>query len=64
MAAEIPPRFALMVAVNLSGKHLQQATLIDEVRDVIQTTGIEPSSLIIEITERWRWPEPKRPSRS
>jgi EAL domain-containing protein (putative c-di-GMP-specific phosphodiesterase class I) len=42
---------ALMVSVNLSGKHLQQATLIDEVRDVIETTGIEPSSLIIEITE-------------
>ena len=42
---------ALMVSVNLSGKHLQQATLIDEVRDVIETTGIDPRSLIIEITE-------------
>jgi diguanylate cyclase (GGDEF)-like protein len=42
---------ALMVSVNLSGKHLQQATLIDEVRDVLQTTGIDPSNLIIEITE-------------
>ena len=40
-----------MVSVNLSGKHLQQATLIDEVRDVIETTGIDPRSLIIEITE-------------
>jgi len=42
---------ALMVSVNLSGKHLQQASLIDEVREVIQTTGIDPASLIIEITE-------------
>ena len=42
---------ALMVSVNLSGKHLQQSTLIDEVRDVIERTGIDPGSLIIEITE-------------
>lgn len=40
-----------MVSVNLSGKHLQQATLIDEVRDVLETTGIDPGHLIIEITE-------------
>ena len=42
---------ALMVSVNLSGKHLQQATLIDEVREVLQTTGMDPRHLIIEITE-------------
>ena len=42
---------ALMVSVNLSGKHLQQATLVDEVREVIETTGINPGHLIIEITE-------------
>jgi EAL domain-containing protein (putative c-di-GMP-specific phosphodiesterase class I) len=40
-----------MVSVNLSGKHLQQATLIEDVREVIETTGIDPNSLIIEITE-------------
>lgn len=45
------PDGALMVSVNLSGKHLQQATLIDEVRDVLETTGIDPGHLIIEITE-------------
>ena len=42
---------ALMVSVNLSGKHLQQATLIDEVREVLETTGIDPGHLILEITE-------------
>jgi diguanylate cyclase (GGDEF)-like protein len=42
---------ALMVSVNLSGKHLQQAGLIQEVREVIETTGINPAHLIIEITE-------------
>ena len=42
---------ALMVAVNLSGKHLQQATLIDEVTEVLRATGIDPGQLILEITE-------------
>jgi diguanylate cyclase (GGDEF)-like protein len=42
---------ALVVSVNLSGKHLQQATLIDEVHEILETTGIDPRHLIIEITE-------------
>jgi len=42
---------ALMVSVNMSGKHLQQATLIDEVQEVLQQTGLDPRHLIIEITE-------------
>lgn len=41
----------LMVSVNLSGKHLQQATLVDEVRDVLDATRLDPSHLILEITE-------------
>jgi diguanylate cyclase (GGDEF)-like protein len=41
----------LMVSVNLSGKHLQQATLIDEVREVLEETRLDPAHLIIEITE-------------
>jgi EAL domain-containing protein (putative c-di-GMP-specific phosphodiesterase class I) len=40
-----------MVSVNLSGKHLQQATLIDEVREVLEETRLDPGHLIIEITE-------------
>ena len=43
--------FALMISVNLSGKHLQQANLIQEIHEVLETTGINPASLIIEITE-------------
>ena len=45
------PDLSLMVSVNLSGKHLQQASLIDEVRDVLHATGLAPRHLIIEITE-------------
>ena len=41
----------LMVSVNLSGRHFQQATLIDEVSEVLQKTGVDPSHVILEITE-------------
>ena len=41
----------LTVSVNLSGRHFAQATLIDEVAAVLQGTGIDPSHLILEITE-------------
>lgn len=40
-----------MVSINLSGKHFQQATLIDEVTEALKTSGIDPSSVILEITE-------------
>ena len=47
-AAACPPRFG--VAVNISPRQLTPA-LPGLVADAIQTTGIEPSSLSIEITE-------------
>jgi len=42
---------ALMVSINLSGKHFAQATLIDEVAEVLRKTEIDPSNVILEITE-------------
>jgi diguanylate cyclase (GGDEF)-like protein len=45
------PDLALMVSINLSGKHFQQATLIDEVTDALKASGIDPASVILEITE-------------
>ena len=48
---EFRPDLALMVSVNLSGKHFQQATLIDEVAEVLDKTGIKPSNVMLEITE-------------
>ncbi|HXI14559.1 MAG TPA: EAL domain-containing protein [Thermoanaerobaculia bacterium] len=41
----------LMIAVNISGKHFLQASLFDEVSQVLTRTGIDPSHLILEITE-------------
>ena len=39
------------VAVNLSARQFQQPNLVDGIREVIDETGIAPSSLELEITE-------------
>lgn len=41
----------LIVSVNLSAKDFMQDNLVDIVKSTIETSGIEPSSLEIEITE-------------
>jgi diguanylate cyclase (GGDEF)-like protein/PAS domain S-box-containing protein len=41
----------LRVAVNISGRHLQQGDLIADVRDALAASGLEPESLLIELTE-------------
>ena len=44
-------KIPLAVSVNLSGRHFQQSTLIEEVSEVIAATRINPAHLILEITE-------------
>jgi diguanylate cyclase (GGDEF)-like protein len=41
----------LMVSVNISGKHLTDESLVDDVQTAIKNTGITPESLKLEITE-------------
>jgi EAL domain-containing protein (putative c-di-GMP-specific phosphodiesterase class I) len=41
----------LHMAVNLSARQVQRAELVDEVRDILTRTGLEPQLLILEITE-------------
>jgi diguanylate cyclase (GGDEF)-like protein len=41
----------LSVAVNLSGKHFAHRGLVDQIREVIDATGIDPFSLKLELTE-------------
>ncbi|MGI8812820.1 MAG: putative bifunctional diguanylate cyclase/phosphodiesterase [Pyrinomonadaceae bacterium] len=49
---DIAPEYAdLMISVNISGKHLSNNDLIDDVVNTIANTGIAPSSLKLEITE-------------
>ena len=41
----------LRVAVNISGRHLQQGDLLADVRHALEISGLEPESLLIELTE-------------
>ena len=41
----------LKVSVNLDAQRLRQPNLVDEVSKDLQKTGLDPSSLILEITE-------------
>ena len=41
----------LRVAVNISGRHLQQGDLVADVRNALDVSGLEPESLLIELTE-------------
>jgi diguanylate cyclase (GGDEF)-like protein/PAS domain S-box-containing protein len=46
-----PSEKPLHMAVNLSAKQIARADIVEEIRGIMQETGIDPSSLILEITE-------------
>jgi diguanylate cyclase (GGDEF)-like protein/PAS domain S-box-containing protein len=51
-AVELQTEFGgIHMAVNLSARQVQRAELVDEVRDILLSTGLEPGLLILEITE-------------
>jgi len=41
----------LRLAVNISGRHLQQGDLVEDVAQALRDSGLEPGNLIIELTE-------------
>jgi EAL domain-containing protein (putative c-di-GMP-specific phosphodiesterase class I) len=41
----------LRLAVNISGRHLQQGDLAADVRHALEASGLEPECLLIELTE-------------
>ena len=41
----------LRVSVNISGRHLQHGDLVQDVAHALQQSGLEPSNLVIELTE-------------
>jgi diguanylate cyclase (GGDEF)-like protein/PAS domain S-box-containing protein len=45
------PVTSLHMAVNLSARELQRADIVDEITAVLGETGLDPSSLVLEITE-------------
>ena len=44
--------FPVRVSVNLSAKQLRHPDLVEEVRQVLRDTGIEPSFVVLEVAER------------
>ncbi len=46
--AGLPP---LRMAVNLSGHHIRQTNFIDRLEKILETTGMDPASLEIELNE-------------
>jgi EAL domain-containing protein (putative c-di-GMP-specific phosphodiesterase class I) len=41
----------LVVSVNVSMRQLESDALVDDVRDALATSGLEPSALVLEVTE-------------
>jgi diguanylate cyclase (GGDEF)-like protein/PAS domain S-box-containing protein len=41
----------LSISVNLSAKQLQSDAIIDDVRDALTASGLDPASLVLEVTE-------------
>jgi diguanylate cyclase (GGDEF)-like protein/PAS domain S-box-containing protein len=42
---------AMSMSVNISAKQLQAAAIVDDVRDALEASGIDPSTLVLELTE-------------
>jgi diguanylate cyclase (GGDEF)-like protein/PAS domain S-box-containing protein len=45
------PEIPLAVSVNISGRQLQGSGLADALRQTLTSSGVEPSSVVLEITE-------------
>lgn len=43
--------FACRITVNLSGRQLQDAQIVDDVRQALDDSGLDPAQLVLEITE-------------
>jgi EAL domain-containing protein (putative c-di-GMP-specific phosphodiesterase class I) len=46
-----PAYASVQVTVNLSGRHIAQASVVDDVRAALAASGLAPERLVIEITE-------------
>ena len=54
-AVELQSRFPLpeqlRMSVNLSVKQMQSDSIVDDIRGILESTGLPPASLVLEITE-------------
>jgi diguanylate cyclase (GGDEF)-like protein/PAS domain S-box-containing protein len=49
--AELPQAAGLSMSVNVSARQLQDASIVQDVESAVRETGLDPSSLILELTE-------------
>jgi diguanylate cyclase (GGDEF)-like protein len=49
--SDLPQAAGLSMSVNVSARQLQDASLIEDVESALRETGLDPSSLILELTE-------------
>jgi diguanylate cyclase (GGDEF)-like protein len=48
---EFPRQQALTISINISARQFAQSDLVQQVRDIIEETGIDPHTVRLEITE-------------
>jgi diguanylate cyclase (GGDEF)-like protein/PAS domain S-box-containing protein len=49
--SELPQAAGLSMSVNVSARQLQDSSLIEDVESALRETGVDPGSLILELTE-------------
>jgi hypothetical protein len=49
--SELPQAAGLSVSVNVSARQLQDASIVEDVESALRETGLDPGSLILELTE-------------
>ncbi len=60
---KLSPRYSdLLVSVNISGKHLTDENLVEDVRKALQNSRLAPSTLKLEITESAAMDNPEQSS--
>jgi len=58
--SEVDGGSTLMIGVNISGVQMLDAGFPDVVRDVLETSGLDPSALLLELTESVLMPDTAR----
>jgi diguanylate cyclase (GGDEF)-like protein/PAS domain S-box-containing protein len=49
--SELPQAAGLAMSVNVSARQLQDASIVEDVESALRETGLDPGSLILELTE-------------
>jgi EAL domain-containing protein (putative c-di-GMP-specific phosphodiesterase class I) len=46
-----PDRSDLQISVNVAARQLEQPEFVDQVADIVRSTGVDPGTVILEVTE-------------